>query len=259
MDWITQQQNEEKAKKEAAEEAAAKEAAIDKAAQSWIGTLIESRLQQSVEQVNRRLRRDLHLTASDYGYGFRVFERRSGNTIPEYDWFEVCCYAQKPNEILLRGNKGWDPKARPLSYEGSPNDWHGEAWELKVRPRGPQLLGDEDIDALFKWLVAGTSKVPQLTLTSTGKKKLECFVATAVYGSTDAPELESLRFFRDELLLPSKLGRSLVERYYRVGLPLSQVLEKSETAKILTRILVVAPIVGIVRFVNVFLVRSRHG
>lgn len=45
----------------------------------------------------------------------------------------------------------------------------------------------------------------------------ECFVATAVYGSLDAPEVEALRAFRDQVLLRSPGGHWIVSRYYRVG------------------------------------------
>ena len=256
-DWITQHQNEEKDKKKAEEQARAAKAENDRLGQSWIGGLLESRLRQSIEQVNQRLARDFQLARSDYGYGFRVSERRSGSTLPSYDWFEVYCYTKDASEIQLRGNKGLDPRAMPHTWEGSSNDWTGEAWELKVLPRGPQLLGDEDIDALFSWLVVGTSPVPEVTLTRTEKKTSGCFVATAVYGTPHSPELETLRFFRDELLLPNRLGRTLVEGYYRVGLPFSQLLEKSEGGRRVVRLLVVAPAVRVAAYLNGLSVKHR--
>lgn len=42
-----------------------------------------------------------------------------------------------------------------------------------------------------------------------------CFVATAVYGSYDAPEVLVLRRFRDAVLLKSGVGRYFVNYYYR--------------------------------------------
>jgi len=47
-----------------------------------------------------------------------------------------------------------------------------------------------------------------------------CFVASAVYGP-DAPATDELRTFRDERLMPSVLGRSLVHLYYRLSPPLA--------------------------------------
>jgi hypothetical protein len=258
MDWITEHQNEEKAKKIAEAQAKAAKTATDEAGQRWIGALLESRLRHSVEQVNQRLGRNFNLVARNLGYGFIVSEsrKRPNSSWPSYDWFEIYCFEKEAKEITLSGNKGRDPNAMPENWTGSPNDWTGEAWMLKVQPRGPQLLQDEDIDALFQWLVVGTSDAPELLNLGTEGKNY-CFVATAVYGAPNAPELETLRFFRDELLLPKKLGRFLVERYYQVGLPLSQFLEKSERAKKVARLLVVAPIVLVAEFCNAFLVRSR--
>ncbi len=44
-----------------------------------------------------------------------------------------------------------------------------------------------------------------------------CFIATAVYQSWDAPELEPLREFRDQILMTSAAGRSLASAYYYWG------------------------------------------
>ena len=43
----------------------------------------------------------------------------------------------------------------------------------------------------------------------------DCFIATAVYGDPLHPDVEFLRYFRDENLLRSRLGRAFVELYYR--------------------------------------------
>jgi hypothetical protein len=42
-----------------------------------------------------------------------------------------------------------------------------------------------------------------------------CYIATAVYGSYDAPEVLILRRFRDEVLLKSPAGRKFVAFYYK--------------------------------------------
>ena len=44
--------------------------------------------------------------------------------------------------------------------------------------------------------------------------KTNCFVATAAYGSPFAVELDTLRDFRDQILMRSKLGASFVRWYY---------------------------------------------
>jgi len=41
-----------------------------------------------------------------------------------------------------------------------------------------------------------------------------CFVATAVYGDINAPEVQTLRDFRDNVMVNTSLGRKVVEFYY---------------------------------------------
>ena len=42
----------------------------------------------------------------------------------------------------------------------------------------------------------------------------DCFVATTVYGDGNAPQVEALRQFRDEVLMRSRLGGAFVGFYY---------------------------------------------
>jgi hypothetical protein len=49
------------------------------------------------------------------------------------------------------------------------------------------------------------------------KEKPACFIATATYGSAFAPEVMVFRQFRDDTLLPSKLGAACVRLYYLVS------------------------------------------
>jgi hypothetical protein len=69
-----------------------------------------------------------------------------------------------------------------------------------------------------------------------------CFIATACYGSYDAPEVLVLRRFRDEELLPSRAGRLAVGAYYRVSPPIAHTLERSPRLRRITRMAVVAPL-----------------
>lgn len=43
----------------------------------------------------------------------------------------------------------------------------------------------------------------------------QCYVATMVYGSTESPEVLTLRRFRDQYLKPYKLGRLFIDWYYK--------------------------------------------
>lgn len=49
------------------------------------------------------------------------------------------------------------------------------------------------------------------------KKKSGCYVATAVYGSYDCPQVWTLRRFRDNRLAASLPGRAFIRLYYAVS------------------------------------------
>lgn len=42
----------------------------------------------------------------------------------------------------------------------------------------------------------------------------QCFVATAVYGNRNAPEVNALRGFRDYVLMKNPIGETIVQLYY---------------------------------------------
>ncbi|WP_310728099.1 CFI-box-CTERM domain-containing protein [Burkholderia multivorans] len=51
-----------------------------------------------------------------------------------------------------------------------------------------------------------------------------CFIASAVYGSYDAPEVVALRAFRDNVLRATKAGRWTIRAYYRASPPFARFL-----------------------------------
>ena len=58
-----------------------------------------------------------------------------------------------------------------------------------------------------------------------------CFIATAVYGDSEAPEVLVLRRFRDEVLMKFLLGRGFIAAYYRLSPPIAGALRSSPTAQ----------------------------
>ncbi len=67
-------------------------------------------------------------------------------------------------------------------------------------------------------------------------KKGGCFIATAAYDSPFHPYVRILRDFRDRYLLANKLGRSLVNLYYKYSPFAAELITKHKTLKAAVRI-----------------------
>lgn len=70
----------------------------------------------------------------------------------------------------------------------------------------------QEVKAAAKTFGSGAAKE-----TPTQAKAGGCYVATAIYGSYDCPEVWVLRRFRDDTLMQRALGRALVRTYYFVS------------------------------------------
>ena len=68
-------------------------------------------------------------------------------------------------------------------------------------------------------------------------KDKRCFIATAAYGSYQAPYVTLLREFRDDYLLPHAFGNALVNFYYAVSPPTAQFIAQHESIKAVVRVL----------------------
>jgi len=74
-----------------------------------------------------------------------------------------------------------------------------------------------------------------------------CFIATACYGTSRAPELDVLRKFRDEVLMKSGPGRWFVRSYYRVSPPMAIWLWRHERARTIVRKGLITPLVRMLK------------
>jgi len=85
---------------------------------------------------------------------------------------------------------------------------------------------------------------------TSGAAKGGCFIATAAYGSPLAAEVVLLSRYRDEVMLSSKLGTLFVKAYYRASPPLAVLITRAEVLRIVTRGLLIAPLVKLLKFSN---------
>jgi hypothetical protein len=74
------------------------------------------------------------------------------------------------------------------------------------------------------------------------QQKGACFIATAAYGSPQALEVMFFRQFRDDVLLPSGMGRAFVGFYYFVSPRLASLISKHQSLQVLTRRFLLEPI-----------------
>ena len=74
-----------------------------------------------------------------------------------------------------------------------------------------------------------------------------CFIATACYGTPFAPDVDTLRQFRDRVLARSRGGRVFMRIYYRSSPPVAHWLARHALPRRLVREFAVAPIASLIR------------
>jgi hypothetical protein len=99
-----------------------------------------------------------------------------------------------------------------------------------------------------KWVVSNFS--------STGEKdksfwELDCFIATAAYGSHLHPHVGVLRDFRDQYLMTNGLGRKFVDLYYRYSPYFATLIAKNRVMKTVVRIHLLPVVVFSYSMVNI--------
>ena len=75
-----------------------------------------------------------------------------------------------------------------------------------------------------------------------------CFIATAAYGTETASQLDTLRDFRDQVLLGNALGSRFVEAYYRLSPPVADFIAKNDFLRAAVRKALVDPVVNLLQW-----------
>lgn len=90
-------------------------------------------------------------------------------------------------------------KVRDMDYS---DGWRNVTFFRNVK----QIIASPDVEAKHKYVIS--------TLTSTGNG---CYIATAVYGSYDCPEVWTLRRYRDNGFAKTWYGRAFIHSYYAIS------------------------------------------
>jgi hypothetical protein len=77
-----------------------------------------------------------------------------------------------------------------------------------------------------------------------------CFIATACYGDYDAEPVITLRNFRDDTLLKTKLGQQLVDCYYLISPALAKRISHSDSLKKITKFSLINPVLWLINRKN---------
>ena len=85
------------------------------------------------------------------------------------------------------------------------------------------------------------------SFTTSDKSDDSCFIATAVYGSSEDMHVRTLRAFRDRYLLPNAGGAAIVAAYYNYSPPIAAFIREHDSLKMPIRWLL-APVVYSIRF-----------
>ncbi|MBN2187558.1 MAG: PKD domain-containing protein [Dehalococcoidia bacterium] len=141
-------------------------------------------------------------------------------------------------EVTLDGSGSYDQDGDPLTYTWT---WDGNI-AYGVSPTVELPVGTTTIT-----LVVNDGELdsdPDTADITVGA----CFIATAAYGTSAAEEIEVLREFRDEVMLPNRVGAELVAFYYRVSPPLAAFISRHEVLRTVAREGFVEPLVVILRY-----------
>jgi hypothetical protein len=85
---------------------------------------------------------------------------------------------------------------------------------------------------------------------STNPSKGSCYIATAIYGDYDAPQVLIFRNFRDTFLLKTRIGIGFVKLYYRYSPYLVDKLSHNYFLRKLIRIIILNPVCKTLNFIQ---------
>jgi len=153
--------------------------------------------------------------------------------------------AEYPNQVtIIRSANEVDPFMRKVGSNMKNLDMKGP-----FNNEDPELFSTlENALASGKEVAiqaAGSQQILLLILTPT--KAGGCFIATAAYGSPIAPDVIILSHFRDDILLRSTLGTTLVDLYYSFSPQLAAIVAHHDSLRRGARLILIRPILQLVK------------
>ena len=138
-----------------------------------------------------------------------------------------------------------NPSTRPTAEEWG-KIFHSELINAeKITSRVPQPIPSYPTPSPTKKLSA--KKIDDKKLSSKKSNNKWCFIATVVYGSIEAPQVEILRKFRDIYLTKSLIGRGFIELYYRYSPSLANSLKEHPQIIKILRLIMFDPLVSFIK------------
>lgn len=116
-----------------------------------------------------------------------------------------CCVAAQPENIQQIFQRCYSTVCVPVVED--PNSWntgHKSSEYYQIQP----ISANFDTAKKSRWVRKGGPA--------------GCYIATAVYGGYDTPQVLKLRHFRDEVLMNSAFGRAFVRVYYKLSPPVAK-------------------------------------
>ncbi|MBQ2252887.1 MAG: hypothetical protein II328_02775, partial [Clostridia bacterium] len=178
----------------------------------------------------------LRLVVTDQGYDESAL-RESGHYVLETDGFFVCVKLYNKNvtaSLLLTDDMVfyWDTAERAVWEAAFANEIINESrddlyYKRMAKEAMRRIRELYPVDAVAEEVTPTEEKktAKPASPTPPTKKKSGCYIATAVYGSYDAPEVLTLRRFRDETLSKSIFGRCFIRVYYFLSPPIAEWLK----------------------------------
>jgi len=153
---------------------------------------------------------------------------------------------EKAEKLISLGK----PKHPIDKYDGL-SELHGQKgrsytmlnrWEEAIQEWDKALSIEPDNEKFRKSLELAKRAAQEAKSKSKG-----CFIATAIYSSEFAPEVQALRQFRDNCLSRAFLGKWMIETYYKFSPFIAEIVEHNNFLKRLARLLVGDPLVGAIK------------